>query len=289
MATTEQAEYVSTVDGVLQITIATAANGTSLDFTGIAAGTAALNELDPQVGAVLLTGTGANFCAGGNVRGFAAAEDRSAHLYDLADRLHEFVRALDATTIPVVAGVQGWAAGAGMSLVCATDIALGGPSTKLRPAYPGVGLSPDGGMSWTLPRIVGSGRAREILLTDAILDAEEAVRLGILSRLVADESVRDEALALATSLANGPRSTYASIKTLLNRSTTATLSQQLDDERDAIAAAAGTPAGREGVAPLVGKPAPGNPGLAGARPNPRPRAQRPHSWDIYEGGAAGWG
>ncbi|WP_280473197.1 enoyl-CoA hydratase/isomerase family protein [Nocardia cyriacigeorgica] len=262
MATTEQAEYVSTVDGVLQITIATAANGTSLDFTGIAAGTAALNELDPQVGAVLLTGTGANFCAGGNVRGFAAAEDRSAHLYDLADRLHEFVRALDATTIPVVAGVQGWAAGAGMSLVCATDIALGGPSTKLRPAYPGVGLRPDGGMWWTLPRIVGSGRAREILLTDAILDAEEAVRLGILSRLVADESVRDEALALATSLANGPRSTYASIKTLLNRSTTATLSQQLDDERDAIAAAAGTPAGREGVDAFVGKRAPDYRGLA---------------------------
>ncbi|WP_280508839.1 enoyl-CoA hydratase/isomerase family protein, partial [Nocardia cyriacigeorgica] len=162
MATTEQAEYVSTVDGVLQITIATAANGTSLDFTGIAAGTAALNELDPQVGAVLLTGTGANFCAGGNVRGFAAAEDRSAHLYDLADRLHEFVRALDATTIPVVAGVQGWAAGAGMSLVCATDIALGGPSTKLRPAYPGVGRTPAGGMSWAQPPNVGRGPPREV-------------------------------------------------------------------------------------------------------------------------------
>ncbi|BDT88346.1 enoyl-CoA hydratase/isomerase family protein [Nocardia cyriacigeorgica] len=262
MATTEQAEYVSTVDGVLQITIATAANGTSLDFTGVDAGTAALRELDPQVGAVLLTGTGANFCAGGNVRGFAAADDRSAHLYDLADRLHQFVRALDATTVPVVAGVQGWAAGAGMSLVCATDIALGGPSTKLRPAYPGVGLSPDGGMSWMLPRIVGSGRAREILLTDAILDAEEAVRLGILSRLVADESVRDEALALATSLANGPRSTYSSIKTLLRRSTTATLSEQLDDERDAISAAAATPAGREGVDAFVGKRAPDYRGLA---------------------------
>ncbi|NEW42489.1 enoyl-CoA hydratase/isomerase family protein [Nocardia cyriacigeorgica] len=262
MATTTEAEYVTTVDGVLQITIATAANGTSLDFTGVAAGTAALRDLDSGVGAVLLTGTGANFCAGGNVRGFAAAEDRSAHLYDLADQLHAFVRALDETTVPVVAGVQGWAAGAGMSLVCATDIALGGPSTTLRPAYPGVGLSPDGGMSWTLPRIVGSGRAREILLTDAILDAEEAVRLGILSRLVADEAVRDEAVALATSLANGPRSTYASIKTLLNRSTTATLSDQLDDERDAIAAAAGTPAGREGVDAFVGKRAPDYRGLA---------------------------
>ncbi|MEU8900830.1 enoyl-CoA hydratase-related protein [Nocardia sp. NPDC048505] len=244
---TEQAEYVSIADGVLQITIATAAAGTSMDFDGISAGATALKALDPEVGAILLTGTGANFCAGGNVRGFAAAEDRSAHIHALATSLHDFVRALDAAPVPVVVGVQGWAAGAGMSLVCAADIALGGPSTKLRPAYPGIGLSPDGGMSWTLPRIVGLGRAREILLTDAVLDADTAVRLGVLSRLVADEDVRTEALALARTLATGPRSTYATMKTLLAQSVSATLSDQLDAERDAIAAAASTPAGREGV------------------------------------------
>ncbi|MFD6464096.1 hypothetical protein ACFWFG_39595, partial [Streptomyces roseolus] len=92
-------EYVSIADGVLQITIATAAAGTSMDFDGIIAGTAALKALDPAVGAVLLTGTGANFCAGGNVRGFAAAEDRSAHIHALATTLHDFVRALDATPV----------------------------------------------------------------------------------------------------------------------------------------------------------------------------------------------
>ncbi|MEV0293028.1 enoyl-CoA hydratase-related protein [Nocardia sp. NPDC050710] len=247
MTSTEQTDYVTTVDGVLQITIATAANGTSMDFAGINAGAAALRTLGSEVGAVLLTGSGANFCAGGNVRGFAAAADRSAHIHGLATDLHDFVRALDAATVPVVVGVQGWAAGAGMSLVCAADIALGGPSTKLRPAYPGIGLSPDGGMSWTLPRIVGTGRAREILLTDAVLDAEQAVRLGILSRLVADEEVRDAALELARDLATGPRSTYAAIKTLLAQSSSATLSEQLDSERDSIAAAAESPAGREGV------------------------------------------
>ncbi|KAA8885130.1 enoyl-CoA hydratase/isomerase family protein [Nocardia colli] len=253
MTSTEQAGYVSTVDGVLQITIATAANGTSMDFGGIVAGTAALRSIGPEVGAVLLTGTGANFCAGGNVRGFAAAADRAAHIYGLATDLHHFVRALDATAVPVVVGVQGWAAGAGMSLVCAADIALGGPGTKLRPAYPGIGLSPDGGMSWTLPRIVGLGRAREILLTDAILDADEAVRLGILSRLVADEEVQAEALTLARALAAGPRSTYSSIKTLLSLSSSSTLGDQLDRERDAIAAAANGATGREGVDAFVEK------------------------------------
>ncbi|MFC9898211.1 enoyl-CoA hydratase/isomerase family protein [Nocardia sp. NPDC127579] len=243
----ERAEYVSVADGVLQITIATAAAGTSMDFEGITAGTAALRALPAEVGAVLLTGSGANFCAGGNVRGFAAADDRSAHIHALATTLHDFVRALDAVPVPVIAAVQGWAAGAGMSLVCAADIALGGPSTKLRPAYPGIGLSPDGGMSWTLPRLVGLGRAREILLTDAVLDAEEAVRLGLLSRLVADDAVRAEAGALARTLATGPRSTYATMKRLLAQSDSATLSDQLDAERDAIAASASTPAGREGV------------------------------------------
>ncbi|MFE7801027.1 enoyl-CoA hydratase/isomerase family protein [Nocardia sp. NPDC057440] len=253
MTSSTETEYVTAVDGVLQITIATSANGTSMDFAGITAGTAALRTLGSDVGAVLLTGTGANFCAGGNVRGFAAAEDRAAHIHGLATDLHDFVRALDETVVPVVAGVQGWAAGAGMSLVCLADIALGGPSTKLRPAYPGIGLSPDGGMSWTLPRIVGAGRAREILLTDAVLDAEAAVRLGILSRLVADDDVRAAALNLARSLSSGPRSTYASIKSLLAQSSSSTLSEQLDYERDAIAAAANGPAGREGVDAFVEK------------------------------------
>ncbi|MBF6354755.1 enoyl-CoA hydratase/isomerase family protein [Nocardia higoensis] len=257
MTTSETVEYVTSTEGVLRITIATAAHGTSMDFAGIDAGTTALRERDSSVGAVLLTGTGANFCAGGDVRGFAAAPERGAHIRDLATRLHDFVRALDATTVPIVAGVQGWAAGAGMSLVLAADVALGTSSTKFRPAYPGIGLSPDGGMSWNLPRVVGLGRAREILLTDAVIGAEEAVRLGILSRLV-DEGVdvREAAFDLARSLANGPRSTHASIKALLRDSLTTPLDAQLDRETDAIATAADSPTGREGVDAFVQKRAP---------------------------------
>lgn len=257
MTTSETVDHVIRTEGVLQITIATAARGTSMDFAGIDAGTAALRERDASIGAVLLTGTGTNFCAGGDVRGFAAAAARGEHIRDLATRLHDFVRELDAATVPVVAGVQGWAAGAGMSLVLTADVALGAASTKLRPAYPGIGLSPDGGMSWHLPRVVGLGRAREILLTDAVIDAQEAVRLGILSRLVDEGTdVREAAFDLARSLASGPRSTHAHIKTLLRDSLSTSLDDQLDRETEAIATAADSATGREGVDAFVEKRSP---------------------------------
>ncbi len=120
---------------------------TSLDIDGITEATAALRAAGSDVGAVLLVGDGANFCAGGNVRAFASAERRGEFVGEIATAFHEFVRALDDTTVPVVAAVHGWAAGAGMSIVCLADIAIGGTSTKLRPAYPSIGFTPDGGMS----------------------------------------------------------------------------------------------------------------------------------------------
>jgi 2-(1,2-epoxy-1,2-dihydrophenyl)acetyl-CoA isomerase len=253
MTSNQPAEYVQIENGVLRITISTPAKGNSLDFGGVNEGTAALRALDAHVGAVLLVGSGKNFCAGGDVRAFASAPSRGEFLTDLATQLHDFIRALDSAAAPVVVGVQGWAAGAGMSLVCGADIAIGGPSTKLRPAYPGIGFTPDGGMSWNLPRIVGAARAKEIILTDAVIDSEDAVRLGILSRVVADDDVAAEALRVAESIAAGPRSAHAGIKALLALSATSSLSDQLDRETAAIAASAESPTGREGVDAFVEK------------------------------------
>ena len=245
--------YLRTEDGVLHIVISTAAKGTSLDFGGVNEGTAALAELDPAVGAIVIEGSGPNFCAGGDVRAFASAPSRGDYLRGLATDLHAFVRALDAAPVPVVIGVQGWAAGAGMSLVCTADIAIGGPSTMLKPAYTGIGFTPDGGMSWTLPRIVGHSRAKEIILGDTPIDANEAVRLGILSRLVADDEIAAEVQRVAARLAAGPRSAYGGIKELLAQSRSSTLSDQLDRETEAISRSAESPTGREGVDAFVGK------------------------------------
>ncbi|MFC7447142.1 enoyl-CoA hydratase/isomerase family protein [Rhodococcus daqingensis] len=253
MKNTEPTDTATLVDGVLQLPISTAAAGTSMDFTLIDEATEALRDYGAEIGAILLTGTGANFCAGGNVRHFAAADDRGAYLHEKATALHDFVEALTAAPTPVVAAVQGWAAGAGMSLVCASDIAIGGPSTTLRPAYPGIGLSPDGGITWSLPRIVGARRAREILLSDTVIGADEAVRLGLLSRIVGDDEIHTEALRVARSFVEGPRVTYTTIRQLLAQSPDTTLKQQLDTERDGIAIAANSKTGREGVDAFVAK------------------------------------
>ncbi|MEE2035446.1 enoyl-CoA hydratase/isomerase family protein [Rhodococcus chondri] len=245
--------HVRVEDGVLRIAVATAEHGTSLSPAGMEQGIAALREAGPEIGAVLLVGEGANFCAGGNVHGFASADDRGAHLLDIANLFHDFIREIAAVDVPVVAAVHGWAAGAGMSIVLHADIALGGPATKLRAAYPSIGFTPDGGMSWTLPRVVGIARAREIILTDAVIGADEAVRTGLLSRLVADGEIQSEALRLARTLAHGPTQAYAGIRRLVSDSMHRSLSEQLDVEAAAISASATSPTGVEGVDAFVEK------------------------------------
>jgi 2-(1,2-epoxy-1,2-dihydrophenyl)acetyl-CoA isomerase len=256
VSTIETTDSVELVDGVLKIIVATQAAGTSLSGDAMAEGAAALravNSGDAAAGCILLFGSGPNFCAGGNVRAFAEAPERGKYVRDVADSFHNFVLELAAATIPVVAGVHGWAAGAGMSLVCHADVAIGGRATKLRPAYPGIGFTPDGGLTWTLPRIVGSARAREILLGDSILNGEEAVRLGILSRLVGDDIIVSEADRLARTLAAGPTAAFRGAKTLLARSELSTLGEQLEAEAQSISAAAESPTGREGVDAFVEK------------------------------------
>lgn len=241
---------------VLTIAVSTAAAGTSLNDDGLEQGTEALRQVargQREVGAILLVGAGANFCAGGNVRAFASADDRPTHLQDLADTFHRFVIALHEANRPVVAAVKGWAAGAGLSIVLHADVAIAGTSTKLRPAYRGIGLSPDGGMSWTLPRIVGAARARQIILTDAIIDAEHALDWGIVSEIVDDADVESTARGVAEKIADGPWSANIATRALLTRSATVSLTEQLTAEAASISRLSGSPEGVEGVDAFVGK------------------------------------
>lgn len=248
---------VVTTDGrVLRCRIAKGRHGT-LDGDALPAVRKALETLDPaDIGAVLLVSEGASFCTGGDVRAFASADDRGAFVRALAEAFHGFLTALVQCPLPVVAGVPGWAAGAGMSIVCATDLAVAGRSTKLRPAYPGIGFSPDGGMTWTLPRLVGAGRARQILLTDQVLDAETAYAAGIVTAVVDDADVMAEAEHIAHRLAHGPTAALGRIKRLLASSPDASLAEQLAAEADAISASAAGPEGTEGLAAFVEKRAP---------------------------------
>ena len=249
---------------LLRCVLSTAARGASLDFDAVRAVTAAMRALEPDVGAVLLVGEGPNFCTGGDVKAFAsaasrpsgAADDVEATVRALAGVLHDMVRALAEAPVPVVAAVHGWAAGAGMSVVLAADLAVAGTSTRLRPAYPAIGLTPDGGLTWTLPRAVGAARARHILLTDRVLSADEALDLGLVAMVVPDDAVATEAQRLAEQLADGPVGALGRIKGLLRESPDRDLDTQLDAERAAIVDAATGAEGREGVAAFSERRAP---------------------------------
>ncbi len=209
---------------------------------------------DPgSVGAVLLLGDGEQFCTGGDVRAFASAEDRYTFVRGLAESFHAFLRPLAASPVPTVAAVRGWAAGAGMSIVCATDLVVAGRSTRLRPAYPGIGFSPDGGMTWTLPRLVGAARARRILLSDEVLDAGALEELGIASTVVEDEEVTAAAEGTAHRLAQGPTAALGRIRGLLSRTWDNTLADQLAAEADGIATSAAGPEAAEGLTAFAEK------------------------------------
>ena len=242
---------------VLRCVVSDAARHGSLDFDAVCAVTAALRTLEPGVGAVLLAGEGPHFCTGADVGALAAtgaAEDPRSAVRELAEELHELVRALVEVPVPVVAAVRGWAAGAGMSLVLAADIAVAGVSTRLRPAYPAIGLTPDGGLSWTLPRAVGAARARHILLTDRVLDADEALALGLVATVVPDDEVVSEADGLAQRLADGPTRALGRTKRLVRAD--GDLDAHLDAEADAIAESVTDAEGREGVAAFRERRAP---------------------------------
>lgn len=241
---------------MLRARIARGQHGT-LDGEALAEVEKALHALDPATtGAVLLANEGTSFCTGGDVRAFAGAADRGGYVRGLAETFHGFLTAVVDCAVPVVAAVPGWAAGAGMSVVCACDVAVAGRSTKLRPAYPGIGFSPDGGMTWTLPRLVGAGRARQILLTDQVLDADAAYELGIVGAVVADDEVLAEAEQVAHRLAAGPTAALGRIKALLASSPDNPLGVQLAAEAEAISASAAGVEGAEGLTAFTEKRAP---------------------------------
>lgn len=249
---------VTLENGVLTLPVSLEGKGNALDSDAVTQMVTALRALvagEIDARAVLLVGLGKNFCAGGNVAGFAAADDRSEHIRELADRLHTAVRLLDELSVPVVAAVAGWAAGAGLSLALAADFSVGGSDTRLLAAYPGIGLSPDGGMSWRLPRAIGQSAARAFILGNEPMSGDRAYALGMLTTFV-EGDVREAARALAVRLAAGPSESYAAVKALIRAAEGSDLSAHLDAERDSIARLAVSPDGVEGVNAFVDKRAP---------------------------------
>lgn len=190
---------------------------------------------DDDARAVLLRGEGRRFCAGGDLAAIAAAPDRPAFLTTLAGAAHDAVRAFDALPKPVVAAVQGAAAGIGFSLALGADLVIAGESARFVTAYTTVGLTPDGGLSWLLPRVAGQRRAAELILTSRPVGAQEAQATGIVSDVTADDEILSAARAAAAGLAQRPAHALGAARRLVRSSWGSTLEEHLDTEAATIA------------------------------------------------------
>ena len=180
--------------------------------------------------ALLITGAGRGFSSGADLAGGGGGLPEDAGMA-LEKHFNPLVEAIFALDIPVVAAVNGPAAGAGCSLALAADIVIAAQSAYFLQAFVNIGLIPDAGATWLLPRLAGRARAMEMMMLGERISAEQAAQWGMISRIVADEDLASEAVALATRLAQGPTVALGLIRKLMRESATLPLSEALASER----------------------------------------------------------
>ena len=203
---------------------------------------------DRGIRAVVLTGAGQAFCAGGDVREFVErAETLSLHLKRLLTFFHGAVSGMSRMAKPVIAGVNGVAAGAGMSLAMACDLAVAAESARFTMAYSKIGATPDGSSTYFLPRLVGLRRALELTYTNRVLTAREAEAWGLVNRVVPDAEFPAALTALAVEVAAGPTLALGRAKRLFLMSAHESLETQMENETQLIALSSKTADFREGI------------------------------------------
>jgi 2-(1,2-epoxy-1,2-dihydrophenyl)acetyl-CoA isomerase len=209
---------------------------------------------DPEVRVIVLTGAGRGFCAGADLadpdREASATADSGAALDKY---FNPTIRAMRALPKPIVSAVNGVAAGVGMSFALASDIAIAGKSASFLQAFARIGLLPDGGSIWFLPRLVGEQRARALAMLAPQISAQQAKDWGLIWDVVDDAELMKTATDLARRLADGPTMALSRIKEALGRASGNTLSQQLDVERDFQRELGRSSDFKEGVAAFLAK------------------------------------
>ncbi len=208
--------------------------------------------------ALILSGEGPNFCAGGDIKVFASkGEGLPDYLREATSWLQISTTALMRLQAPVIAAVHGFAAGGGgFGLACAADLVVAGESAKFLTGATRAGMAPDGGVSVTLGRLVGLRRAMELVLLNPVLSAAEAKEIGIVNRVVPDEQLTSAALALARELAAGAPRALAESKRLLWDGVGRSVETALPDEAATVSGLSGTADAREGLAAVIEKRAP---------------------------------
>jgi 2-(1,2-epoxy-1,2-dihydrophenyl)acetyl-CoA isomerase len=230
-------------------------------------------EVDAGVRAVVLTGAGRAFSSGGDQKRDRSGEGQQL-FFDgdlggaVVERLNRCVLRMQRLPKPIVGSINGVAAGAGLNIALATDLRIAADTARFGEVFARVGLVPDGGGTYFLPRLIGTARAMEMILLADIIDAAEALRIGLVNRVVPAEQLEQEALKLAERLAQGPTVAYGLAKTGLYQGLDMSLEDVLNMEARNQAIAARTPDRAEGVAAFREKRPPrftGRPG-SGAAP-----------------------
>jgi 2-(1,2-epoxy-1,2-dihydrophenyl)acetyl-CoA isomerase len=218
----------------------------------------ALNEAREQSArAIILTGAGRAFCAGGDLREMQKIAEKEGRIEAFFDEplqiLNECILQIRRVPLPVIAAVNGVASGGGCNLALACDIVLAGESARFNQAFIKIGLTPDCGGTYILPRLVGLRRATELLMTGDAVEAGRAAEIGMINSVFKDEELMTEAYRLAARLANAPTVAIGRTKELLEQSTTNRLSEQLDLERKMQIKSGQTEDFKEGVAAFIEK------------------------------------
>jgi 2-(1,2-epoxy-1,2-dihydrophenyl)acetyl-CoA isomerase len=209
---------------------------------------------DPEIRAVLLTGRGKFFSAGGDLKYFSESGDGlSKALKEMTVYCHSAASRFTRMDKPLVTAVNGPAAGMGMSFAICGDLILAAESASFTAAYTAAALAPDGGMTYLLPRYVGLLRARELMLTNRRLSAKEALEWGLVSRVIPDAELMQEAEKLMRTLATGPTLSFGALKRLVNLTFSQPLETQMEFEARAIADMSKTADAQEGVSAFLGR------------------------------------
>lgn len=242
-------------DGIarLRLNRPDAANGMSVELLSALCDAIMACHGHPDLRVVLLSGEGANFCAGGDVRAFASrGEKLPDYIRQATAYLQNAVTGLLRLEAPVIASVQGFAAGGGgFGLVCASDIVIAAESAKFLAGATRVAMAPDAGVSVTLSRLVGLRKAMSILLTNPVIPAPEALQMGIVTRVVPDAELAGASLALAQELAAGAPKALAATKRLVWAGTGTSIEQCLSEEARTVSELSGMADAREGLAAVI--------------------------------------
>jgi 2-(1,2-epoxy-1,2-dihydrophenyl)acetyl-CoA isomerase len=247
-------------DRVATLTLNRPESLNTLDFSLMDALVDAAAEVaaDDGLRVVVIRGAGKHFMAGGDIKTFAGmlegdSSERTVRFRKMIARLHSAIEAFHRMPHPVIGQVQGAVAGFGLSLMNACDLVVAADNAYFASAYRAIALTPDGGGSWALPRLVGMRRAMEIMLLAERFDAQQASAWGLVNRVVPLAELDATVAAMVASLVSAPTLAVRNAKRLMRESLARSLSGQLDAEAASFAACAGTPDFAEGIAAFLEK------------------------------------